>query len=139
MTAAPLFSTITLGSEFLVTAGVLYTFWSGYARAKFPYALVAVTLGYETLVNVSYMVMRTATHGGTAQDSAFDVGLAIFHGSFSLLMYVALIAFLIVAWRRYRTGDNFFRAHPRFLALFITLWLIAVLSGFLFYAVAYLA
>ena len=135
--AAPLFSTITLLTEIVVTASVLYAFYSGYVRNRFPYALVALTLAYETLFNVSYMTLRVATHVEDGRDRPFEIALAAFHGTFSLLMFVGLIVFMAAAWRNYRKGVNYFRAHAKLTRTFIALWLVAIASGFAFYAVEY--
>ncbi|PIP60246.1 hypothetical protein COX00_04275 [Candidatus Uhrbacteria bacterium CG22_combo_CG10-13_8_21_14_all_47_17] len=134
---APLFSTFTLFTEILVTLAVLYAFYSGYARNRFPSLLVGITLLYETLFNISYMVFRSATHGSIADDTAFEIGLAAFHGILSLVMFVGLFVFMIVAWRHYRKGINYFRAHRALTGTFIVLWLLVVLSGLLFYVITY--
>lgn len=133
----PIFSTVTVFTELLVTTGVLYAFRSGFVRGRFPARLVAGLLAYETLVNVVYMLTRTASHGSASGDSPFEIGLAIFHGTFSLVMFVGLIAFMAIAWRAYGRGVNYFRLHRRFTVTFIVLWLVSVLSGLAFYALEY--
>jgi len=135
---APLFSTVTLATEIVVTTSVLYTFWSAYTRGRFPYVLTGITLAYEILFNVSYMVLRTATHGPITQDAPAEIALAAFHGIFSLLMLVGLVVYMTLAWRAYRKGVNYFRVHRRFTAVFIAMWLVAIASGFAFYALEYL-
>ncbi|MDE2312161.1 MAG: hypothetical protein KGJ93_03715 [Patescibacteria group bacterium] len=136
--AIPWFSTFTLITETLVTAGVLYTFYSGYKRGRFPRAVVAVTLGYEILFNISYMAYRTTTHQETGRpDSALHVAVAAFHGIFSLLMFLALLIFFTLAWKNYKRGANYFAIHKMLMKVFIVCWLLAILSGFLFYYEAY--
>lgn len=134
----PLFSTITLATEVLVTASVLYIFYSGYKNGKLPYALTAVTLAYEICFNISYMASRLLSHKNPSKlESNLAIGLAIFHGSFSLLMFLALLVFMALAWINYKKGINYFAAHKKFTIVFICLWLVAVLSGIAFYFVSY--
>lgn len=136
----PWFSTFTLFTELLVTVSVLYIFYSGYKHGRLPYPLVAVTLAYEILFNISYMASR-ALGGKDSSKLAgkWQIGLAIFHGTFSLLMFLALLVFMGIAWIKYKKGINFFQLHKTFTKIFIVLWLMAVVSGFGFYYLAYLA
>ena len=136
----PWFSTFTLFTELLVTASILYVFYSAYRYNKFPYKLVAATLTYEILFNISYMASRAL--GGKNPGKlagSYIIDVAIFHGPFSLLMFLALLVFMAMAWRNYKKGLNYFRLHKNFTFTFILLWLIAIASGFAFYYVAYLA
>ncbi|HVY67345.1 MAG TPA: hypothetical protein VHA30_00390 [Patescibacteria group bacterium] len=136
--AIPWFSTFTLGTEILVTASILFIFASGYRRGRFPYALAAITLAYEVLFNISYMASRAL---GGANPSRLEprpvLLLAAFHGIFSLFMFLALLAYLSMAWRQYRRGVNYFLRHRRLTLIFIILWLLAVLSGIAFYFFTY--
>lgn len=135
--AAPWFSTFTLATEVLVTAAVLYTIHSGWTRNRFPSRLAGAALAYETLFNITYMAYRAATHEPRESHSAFHMTVAIFHGTFSLLMFAALLVFFGLAWHGYRRGHNFFLAHRRWTTAFVLAWLLAIGSGILFYAVAY--
>ena len=140
MTHIPWFSTFTLFTELLVTISVLYIFYSGYKRNRFPYTLTAITLAYEIVFNISYMASRAL--GGknpSILETRLAVGLAIFHGTFSLVMFVALLVFMGLAWRNYKKGINYFAAHKSFTYVFAALWLVAILSGFVFYYVSYLS
>jgi hypothetical protein len=136
----PWFSTFTLFTELLVTTSILYSLYSAYRRNYFPYALVAVTLAYEVLFNISYMASR-ALGGQNPSKLAGSavIGLAIFHGIFSLIMFLSLLVFMSIAWVKYRKGINYFQLHKNFTLTFVVLWLIAVASGFVFYYIAYLA
>jgi hypothetical protein len=134
----PVFSTITLITEVLVTTSVLYIFYSGYKKGRLPYALTAITLGYEVCFNISYMASRL--FGGKNPSRLEDhltIALAIFHGSFSLLMFLALLVFMVLAWINYKKDVNYFAAHKTFTIVFVCLWLVAVLSGIAFYFVSY--
>src|SRR4051812_27690607 len=115
MQGIPWFSTFTLVTEALVTASVIYILYSGYYKNKFPGVLAGITLGYEALFNISYMAYRALTHEEASghTDSPFHIGIAIFHGSFSLLMFVLLIVFMLFAWKSYKKGINFFQNHKK--------------------------
>ncbi len=133
----PWFSTFTLFTELIVTASVLYIFYSGYKKNRFPYTLVLITLLYETFVNIGYMASR-ALEGETEPSGAgWYIALAAFHGIFSLAMFLGLIVFMILAWRNYKKGINYFAVHPTLTRWFIALWLIAILSGISFYFTSY--
>lgn len=133
----PFLSTFTLFTELLITSIVLYIFYSGYKYNKFPFKLALFALVYEVSFNINYRVFRAVTHQDETPHSAFRIGLAIFHSSFSLIMFILLIVFLILAWINYKKGINFFKKYKALSFLFIILWLVAVFSGILFYFVAY--
>ena len=86
------------------------------------------------------MSYRAFTHVDSASlpHSAFHIGLAIFHGSFSLLMFVLLLIFMYFAWKNYKQEKNFFLEHKNLTLVFLIAWMVAVSSGFLFYYEAYL-
>ena len=139
MNNIPWFSTFTLLTETIVTASILYIFYSAYFKNEFKFRLVSLTIGYEVLFNISYMAYRALTHIDSAArpDSAFHIALAAFHGIFSLLMFVLLLVFMLLAWRNYKQGINYFREHRKIVLVFLISWLIAVLSGYVFYYEAY--
>lgn len=135
----PLISIATLASEIVITGIVAVVIWRGFTRGVFLSWLAFGGLAYELLVNVSYMARREVK-GASAQGdlNPYLTGLAIFHGIFSLLMFLALIALFIVAWRRYRAGENYFAAHPRLTLAFSIAWAISILSGITLFADLYL-
>ena len=139
MQAIPWFSTFTLFTETLITVLVFVIFFQGYYRSRFLTRTAAVTLAYEILFNISYMASRALNHedSKTYPDSSFHIALAIFHGTFSLLMFVLLLTFMYFAWKNYRAGVNFFLKYKKLTAAFLIAWLIAILSGYLFYYQAY--
>lgn len=137
MTGAPIHSTITLFTEIIISVLVFYIFYSGYTRKKFPYGLALFVILYETLFNISYMVSRAANSGNSIS-SGFEIGLAIFHGTLSLIMFITLIVFLVLAWKNYKKGINYFKKHRKLTATFIVLWSLSVLSGILFYFFEYI-
>lgn len=134
---APLQSTITLFAEIFVTCIVLYVFYAAYTRGRFIRPLVVFALGYEIVFNISYMILRMATHVSTSSDTPFEIALAALHGTLSLIMFIGLIVFFVVAWRKYARGINHFRAHTKLTIVFVIFWLVSVLSGVVFYLVEY--
>lgn len=132
----PWFSTFTVFTETIVTVGILYVFYQAYKYNRFRYALVATVLGYELLFNISYMAYRATVR--TQETVEANVGLAIFHGTFSLLMFILLVVFMSVAWQKYKQGVNFFAVHKILTTIFLISWLVAIFSGYAFYYQDYL-
>ena len=118
---APLHSTITLCAEIVVSAMVLYSIYWGYMKGKFPVALAGAALLYEILFNVTYMISRLGTQTDNQFITPVDLILAITHGTLSLIMFITLIIFFILAWigyrkgitRIYKTADIFLIVPPR--------------------------
>lgn len=104
----PLWSLITLCTEVGITACVYYIIWRGYTTGTFLRWFAATVLAYELLFNVSYMATREVSSATSPALDPYITALAIFHGVFSLLMFLALIAFFYAARRGYARGENFF-------------------------------
>lgn len=135
---APLYSTITLVAEIFISAIIYYTLYQGYAHSKFPVKLAGFALLYEMFFNISYMASQTPHHVKAARvESPFIISLAIIHGVLSLIMFLALIAFFVFAWTRYRKGVNYFQSHKVLTGVFTFFWTFSILSGILFYIVEY--
>jgi len=134
---APLYSTIALIAEIFISAIILYLFYIAYKKNRFSYNLAIFALAYEILFNLSYMVSRTGTTKKIPGLPASIIFLAIFHGIFSLVMFIGLVVFLIFAWCNYRKGVNYFFVHKKMTIIFIILWLIAVFSGIGLYITMY--
>lgn len=135
---APLFSTITLFTELLISGAVYYTLYSGFRHAKFPTLLATIALLYETIFNITYMARRVPGHVKVARiEAPWLVGLAIVHGVLSLIMFIALVVFFIIAWKNYRKEINYFKDHPVLTSTFIFFWTFSIVSGVLFYLVEY--
>lgn len=135
---APLFSTITLFTELVVSSIIYYTFFQGFKRNKFPTKLAGFALLYEIAFNISYMASQVPEHAKAARvDVPFIIVLAIVHGTLSLIMFIALIIFFLVAWRKYKKGVNFFKNHRIFTFVFLFFWTFSILSGIVFYIVEY--
>jgi uncharacterized membrane protein YozB (DUF420 family) len=138
--AIPMWSVVTLVTELGVSAAVFYVIWKGYKEGRFIRPLAFGVLAYEVLFNISYMLSRSLRHAAEkpAMEKPGEIGLAIFHGTFSLVMFVALIIFFFVAASRYARGENFFLAHRRLTLVFLSAWIVSVLSGVAFFILLYL-
>jgi len=135
----PLFSTVTLIAELFVSAAIYYSLYQGYKHNRFPVKLAGAALLYEIIFNISYMVSRVSANESAAKvDPPFVIGLAIVHGTLSLIMFIALIVFFFFAWRRYRKGHNYFHQYKILTTLFLIFWTFSILSGILFYTIDYL-
>ena len=140
MQGIPLYSTLTLFTEIIITVSILWVFYRGYYKNHFPFRFTAAVLAYEILFNISYMASRFLPHSARPQqvESPFHTMIAIFHGTFALLMFILLLIFMGFAWRGYRKGTNFFKVHTRLTVTFLVAWMIAIISGFVFYYAMYL-
>jgi len=138
--AAPFLSTFTLCAELVITVIILYVFYSGYKKNKFPKYLALFALTYEVLFNINYMVSRILTHtqSSSSPDTLFEIVYLAFHGTFSLIMFILLVVFIILAWKNYGKKINYFKEHKKVTMTFLILWLVSVLSGFAFYIIEYL-
>lgn len=136
----PLFSIISLVTEILVTISVLTVIYRAYHSGVFMRMLTYGTLLYEGAVNISYMTHRLLEHAPdevTIYHEPGTIALAAFHGTFSLLMFIALIVFFLMAAHRYGRGENYFRAHPRLTKTFVVAWLVSISSGIVFFFLLY--
>lgn len=135
MASVPAFSTFSAISELFVTAAVFYFFSMALRRNDFRWALIGITIAFETLFNITYMASRL---GQSAQANlpqpAWVVALLAGHGTLSLAMFLGLIAFILIAYRRHRVeGINLFATRRRLTYAFLALWTLSVLSGELIY------
>lgn len=135
---APLYSTITLLAELVISTIIYYTLYQGYKHNAFPAKLAGAALLYEMIFNITYMAWQAPHHVKAAKvESGFVVGLAIVHGILSLLMFLALIIFFLLAWRNYRKGENYFKNHKMVTWVFLIFWTFSIISGITFYFVEY--
>lgn len=135
---APLYSTITLFTELIISGCIYYVLYHGYKHTIFKTKIAAFALLYETLFNISYMVSQVPEHQKAARvESGFIIALAITHGILSLAMFLSLIIFFIFAWRGYKKKINFFATHKMLTTLFLIFWTFSILSGIIFYIVEY--
>ncbi|HVZ12275.1 MAG TPA: hypothetical protein VG965_04560 [Patescibacteria group bacterium] len=135
---APLYSSITLFAELIISAVIYFTLYSGYKNNKFPTIPAAAALIYELIFNITYMAGRVPSHVKVAKiEKPSIVILAIVHGVLSLIMFIALIVFFIVAWKNYKKGVNYFREHKTQTMIFIFFWTFSIVTGVLFYLVEY--
>ena len=132
---APLLSTFSLITEIIITLSIFYIFYKGYFKGIFHSKLALVTILYELIFNISYMAGRTPHV--TQKTSSIASPFAIFHGILSLLMFVLLIIFLLIAWTKYKKDINYFKNHKILTALFLFFWICSVTSGIAFYVMRY--
>lgn len=134
----PLISTFTLFTEILVTISILYIFISGYKHDKFHPKLLFVTLAYEIFININYMAHRVGDVKSNKILPTWYKTFGAFHGIFSLIMFITLVIFFVLAWINFRKNVNYFRKHPLFSKIFIICWFISIISGIIFYFISYL-
>lgn len=125
------FSHFSAASELLVTAGVFYFFWRALRHNDFRWTLVWTVIAFETLFNITYMAGRFAAHEPVAgKTPSWATALFIAHGTLSLVMFVGLVAFVLVAFRHERVDrTNLFRARLATTWTFLTLWTLSVATG----------
>lgn len=135
----PILSIVTLLTELVITASVYFIIWKAYRTGAFMRVLAFAILGYELLFNISYMLSRElGVDESAVVYNPYETGLAIFHGTFSLLMFVMLMVFFLMAARAYRRGENYFLIHPRLTWSFVLAWGVSILSGITFFVSLYL-
>ncbi len=134
---APLYSTIALLAELLVSLAIFYTIYQGYKRNKLPEKVAIGALFYEILFDISYMVYRLSPTRDSGANKSLLTGLGIFHGTLSLLMFVSLIVFFVLAIKNYRRNINYFLIHKRATFVFLVFWSLSVISGIVLYFVEY--
>ena len=133
---APLYSTFALIAEPLVTTAVFYTFYQGYKNNKFPAKVAFGAIIYETVFNISYMFYKLPEHFSRF-NKAWYTALGAFHGILSILMFIGLIVFLLLANKNYKKDINYFKKHKYISVVFLVFWLIALFSGFALYYTTY--
>lgn len=135
---APLYSSITLFAELIISAIIYYSIYQGFKNNKFPQKLAGFALAYELIFNITYMAGRVPSHVKVAKiESPFIIALAAVHGILSLIMFIALIIFFILAWKHYKKGENYFSEHKNLTYTFLFFWTFSIVSGVLFYLVEY--
>ena len=134
----PLWSVVTLCTELFVTASVYFIIWKAYTTNIFLRPFAFGVLAYEALFNITYMFSRVTGVAGAVTYSPFEIGLAIFHGVFSIVMFVALVAFFLIAARVYKRGENYFLLHRKLTLAFVVAWGVSILSGVTFFISLYL-
>ena len=131
-----LLSSFILVAEFFVLMLIGHIVYSGYHKGWLSSKLLFFTLAYEIVFNVGYMVIRTANPSSAGGSESVKL-LGMFHGIFSLLMFVVAVAFFILAYRQYKKGINYFKEHKTATILFCACWIIALFSGVALYLLIY--
>lgn len=133
--AVPPFSHFTAASELFVTAAVFYFFFMAMRRNDYRWGLVTITIAFETLVNITYMASRLTQHTTSGVDHpAWVTALLAGHGVLALAMFLGLVAYVVVAFRKVRVErDNLLARRKGMSYAFLVLWGLSVLSGELIY------
>lgn len=107
---------------------------------KLKYKLLFGAIAFEILVNVSYMVYRLLGFAKEEVEVCPKVlrVLAGFHGILSLVMLILLIILSYIAYNQMKVGRNFFKENKVISIVFIMLWLLSLLSGYVFFFSFYL-
>jgi hypothetical protein len=134
----PILSAVTLFAELLITASVYFIIWKAYRTGTFFRWFAFGVLAYEVLFNISYMFSKELRGDNAGVLNPYETTLAIFHGTFSLLMFILLLIFFIAAARGYRRGDNYFLKHRQLTIAFVYAWGLSILSGAGLFASLYL-
>lgn len=134
----PVWSLVTLLTELVVTGSVYFIIWKAYRTGIFLRVFAFSVLAYEALFNITYMSSRAAGVGTAVSYSPFEIGLAIFHGTFSIVMFLALVGFFLWAARIYKRGENFFLIHKKLTIIFVIAWGVSIISGLVFFVSLYL-
>ncbi len=134
----PLLSAITLAAELFVTAAVYAIIWRSYHTGAFSRWFAFAVLGYEALFDITYMVSREVGGQDAGALDPYTTAVAIFHGIFSLVMFVALVVFFLAAARGYKHGENYFLRHRRLTITFAYAWGLSILSGIALFVSLYI-
>ncbi len=136
----PLYSIFTAITEIFVTIIVLYTIISNMRGKKLKWKLLFIAIVFESLVNVSYMVYRLFGFAAERIEITSKLlrSLVGFHGVLSFIMLTLLIILSYVAYKESKNDKNFFQEHKLISIIFITLWLISIISGYIFFVLFYI-
>lgn len=127
------FSTFTAISELFVTTAVLYVVYTNWKQRPFPTALAFGVAGFEFLVNMLYMVARMQQAPASTELSKGMIALFAIHGSLSLLIFIAYVTLVSLAYLDSKKGKFYFRQHPVQTGLFVFFWFLSVGSGEVIY------
>jgi hypothetical protein len=133
---APVYSTVALLAEILVSAAVFYVFYQGYKRNKLPEKVAIGAVLYEVVFDVSYMIYRLPARENGAHKSLVT-GLGIAHGTLSLLLLISLVVFIAPTVKSYRRNVNYFLVHKRLAFVFLLCWTLSAISGGVLYFIEY--
>ncbi|MBI4821656.1 MAG: hypothetical protein HY791_35675 [Deltaproteobacteria bacterium] len=126
----PAFSLFSAVSELFVTAGVLYSLLVNLRGRELPFRVMAPTLAFEFLINITYMTMRASQ---ADKDVALSTVMKIFyatHGILSLLMFLLLAAtFLISMVDLSANRASWYARHRGLSWTLIFFWMVSVSTG----------
>ena len=134
---APALSTFSAISELFVTAAVFFIVFSNVKQRGFYALLAGVVIVFEFSVNMLYMIHRMNEQSDSGGDPTL-IALGATHGLLSLIVFILLVAFSVLAFNAHKRGRFFFREHMGITYGFVALWTISVLSGETLYYLNYL-
>ncbi|MFO1426095.1 MAG: hypothetical protein U1F11_03800 [Steroidobacteraceae bacterium] len=126
------FSHFSAISEIFVTAGVFYVVWSSYKGRGFPWKLGAAIAVFEFSVNMLYMTMRMQHHSQGVERNWLTL-LAALHGVLSLVVFVMFALLVFLAYFAHKRGEQYFQQRPGLTWTFLSMWVLSVGSGWIFY------
>jgi hypothetical protein len=134
----PILSAVTLIAELFVTASVYFIIWKAYRAGVFLRWFAFGILAYETLFNITYMFSRELKGESAGPLNPYETILGAFHGIFSLIMFVALVIFFVMAAGGYRRGENYFLKHRSRTITFVYAWGLSIISGVALFVTLYI-
>lgn len=127
------FSTFTALSEVFVTSGVLYVVLTNLKGQSFKWKVALALVIFEFSVNMLYMIYRLKEHVPKANLSGPEILLAATHGTLSLIVFILFATYSCIAYAENLKNRFFFREHKIQTWVFLTLWMISVISGEILY------
>jgi len=124
-------STIAILAEAIVTAIVIFTLYSGYAKGKTYFRLVFTAVFLDIAYLIFFLISRYGSGHITEEvnEEAYYVLLASSHGIVSLAAVIYTIVFFFKAKKAHAQGENYFKNHPKQSVLVGVLWIVSLLSG----------
>lgn len=129
------FSTFAAISELFVTLGVLHVVYHNYKQLGYKWSLALGLMIFEFSVNMLYMISRLGHHAESTLSSGSKI-LAALHGSLSLIVFILLVVFSLLARQAFAQGKFYYHDHKVLTAVFVVLWLASVGSGEVLYFLA---
>lgn len=135
------FSTVSALSEIFVTIGVLYVIWQNVTGKGFNWKLIGAVIVFEFTINMLYMMHRLNMHtdvaSGEPRPFTFLTAIMAGHGILSLLVFILLVILSVLAYLDFRKNRFYFKDRPVLTKVFVSLWLVSVLSGEFLYVYMY--
>lgn len=135
---APTFSTFSAISELFVTAGVIYVILRNYQGKGLAIGLAFAIIVFEFSVNMSYMITRLQAESSSGEATGPMALFAAGHGLLSLIVFIALVVLVLLAYQAFKRGRHFFQERPATTFTFLFFWMVSLISGEALYVTRYL-